>query len=137
MVRASDSYPPRRTRVQLVIKTWRGSSGGKSVGFITRRPWVQVPSPLQTRPLAMVLLLMSFIVYILYSEIFNKHYTGFSSNLSARLKSHNIYGNDWTKRYRPWKVIFTKEFTTRQEAMKFEKWLKTGAGRDYIKSIQH
>jgi putative endonuclease len=80
---------------------------------------------------------MSFTVYVLFSEKFNKHYTVFSSNLPERLRSHNEYGKDWTARYRPWKLIFTKEFETKEEAMAYEKWLKTGAGREFIKALPH
>jgi len=57
---------------------------------------------------------MKVTVYILFSEQFNKHYySGFTSNLSKRLKSHNELGKDWTAKYRPWKIIFTKEFETK------------------------
>jgi putative endonuclease len=80
---------------------------------------------------------MKFIVYILFSEKFNKHYTGFTSNLEERLQSHNSFGKDWTAGYRPWKLIYTKEFETKREAMQYEKWLKTGVGRDFIKSLSH
>ncbi|PXY38628.1 endonuclease, partial [Flavobacterium cheongpyeongense] len=31
-----------------------------------------------------------FVVYILYSEKFKKNYTGFTSNLIERFKSHNV-----------------------------------------------
>jgi len=78
-----------------------------------------------------------FTVYILFSQHYNKHYTGFTSNLPARLLSHNEIGHDWTAKYRPWKLIYTKEFSSKQEAMIYEKWLKTGAGRDFIKTLQH
>ena len=80
---------------------------------------------------------MTHTVYILYSEKFNKHYTGYSSNLAARLFSHNDMGHGWTAKYRPWKLLYTKDFATKQEAMIYEKWLKTGVGRDYIKSLPH
>jgi putative endonuclease len=80
---------------------------------------------------------MSFTVYALYSEKYGKHYYGFTSNLPARLLSHNELGSDWTANYRPWKIIYTKEFQSKKEAMLHEKWLKTGAGRDFIKSLPH
>jgi putative endonuclease len=80
---------------------------------------------------------MLYTVYVLYSTNFKKHYTGFSSNYLERLKSHNEYGKDWTARYRPWKIIHLKEFETKAEAMAYEKWLKSGAGRDFIKSLTH
>ncbi|TMI66094.1 MAG: GIY-YIG nuclease family protein [Bacteroidetes bacterium] len=78
-----------------------------------------------------------FSVYILYSELHNKHYTGFTSDLEQRLNSHNEFGKDWTSRYRPWKLIYKKEFENKNLAMVYEKWLKTGAGRDFIKTLPH
>ncbi len=78
---------------------------------------------------------MLFTVYILYSADHQKHYTGFTSNLAQRLLSHNELGKDWTAKYRPWKLIFTKEFEIKNEAMEYEKWLKTGMGRDFIKTL--
>ena len=80
---------------------------------------------------------MTYIVYILYSALHNKHYTGYTSNIALRLKSHNEFGKGWTSKYRPWIVIYTKEFSSKQEAAEFEKWLKTGAGRDFIKTLPH
>ena len=79
-----------------------------------------------------------FTTYVLYSEKFMKHYTGYTSNLEKRLLSHQELGNkDWTTKFRPWKLIFTKEFSCKSDAMKFEKWLKTGSGRDFIKRLPH
>ena len=80
---------------------------------------------------------MKYIVYILFSEKYQKHYTGYTSNLELRLESHNKLGNDWTAKYRPWKLIFTKEYSDKAEAMQYEIWLKTGIGREFIKSIPH
>ena len=80
---------------------------------------------------------MKFTVYILYSESSSKHYTGFTSNMEARLESHNYLGKDWTAGYRPWKLIYTKIFESKQDAMIHEKWLKTGVGRDFIKTLPH
>jgi putative endonuclease len=80
---------------------------------------------------------MTFTVYILFSANSNKHYTGFTSNLEQRLLSHNELVIDWTARYRPWKLIYTKAFDNKNEAMVYEKWLKTGVGRDFIKTIQY
>jgi putative endonuclease len=54
-----------------------------------------------------------------------------------RLESHNKLGNDWTARYRPWKLIFSKDFAEKEEAMVYEKWLKSGVGRDFIKTLEH
>jgi putative endonuclease len=80
---------------------------------------------------------MSYTVYILYSETHKKHYVGFTSNISIRIKSHNEYGKDWTSRYRPWELIYSKEFPVKTEAMAYEKWLKSGVGREFINSLPH
>ena len=80
---------------------------------------------------------MTFTVYILFTEQYKKHYTGFTSNLEFRIKSHNEFGHDWTSKYRPWKLIYSKVFTNKKEAMTYEKWLKSGVGRDFIKTLEH
>ena len=79
---------------------------------------------------------MPYIVYILFSASGNKHYTGFTTDLTQRLLSHNELGKGWTKSYRPWIVIYTKEFETKQEAMEYENWLKSGVGRDFVKTLK-
>ncbi len=77
-----------------------------------------------------------FVVYILYSEKFKKNYTGFTSNLIERFKSHNLLETKgFTIKYRPWKVIYVEFFNSKTEAMKREKYLKTGIGREFIKHL--
>ena len=78
-----------------------------------------------------------FIMYVLFSGPHQKHYTGFTSNLADRLLSHQALGKDWTSKFRPWKLIYTKEFIEKREAMQYEKWLKTGVGRAFIKKLEH
>jgi putative endonuclease len=73
----------------------------------------------------------------LFSKQHKKHYTGFTSNLEERMLSHNFLGKDWTAKYRPWQIIYTKHFGEKNEAIKYEKWLKSGTGRDFIKTIVH
>ena len=80
---------------------------------------------------------MQFTVYILFSKNHQKHYTGFTTDLEQRLLSHNELGKDWTSKFRPWKLIYTKQFDNKQEALLHEKWLKTGIGRDFIKTLSH
>ena len=80
---------------------------------------------------------MHFTVYVLYSDKAKKHYTGFTGNLIERLKSHNELGDEWTARYRPWRLIFQKDFEAKLDAMKYEQWLKKGQGRAFIKTLPH
>lgn len=77
-----------------------------------------------------------FVVYILFSEEYNKTYVGFTSNLIERFKSHNYLSkNGYTIKFRPWIVIHVEFFTTKSEALKREKLFKTGKGRELIKEI--
>ncbi|WP_166920118.1 GIY-YIG nuclease family protein [Flavobacterium poyangense] len=78
----------------------------------------------------------NFVVYILYSEKFNKSYTGFTSNLIQRFKSHNLLETKgYTLKFRPWKVIYVEFFNSKVEAMKREKYLKSGIGREFVKNL--
>ncbi len=75
-----------------------------------------------------------FVVYILYSARFNKHYTGYTSNLIERFKSHNLLSKKgWTIKYRPWKVTYVEFFNSKAKAMNREKFLKSGKGREWLK----
>ncbi len=76
-----------------------------------------------------------YTVYVLYSATYQKTYVGFTSNLEQRMLSHNELGKGWTKRYRPWRVLYTEKYKVKREAMRREKELKTGKGRDFIKSL--
>ena len=80
---------------------------------------------------------MHFTVYVLYSDTAKKHYTGFTGNLIERLKSHNELGDEWTARYRPWRLIFQKDFEAKLDAMKYEQWLKKGQGRAFNNTLPH
>jgi len=49
--------------------------------------------------------------------------------------SHNQLGKKgFTCRYRPWKLIHTETFSSKQQAMKREKELKSSRGRNYIRT---
>jgi len=75
-----------------------------------------------------------YFVYVLYSQKFDKIYIGFTSNLDERFKSHNELGKKgWTISYRPWQIIHTEAFENKADAMKREKELKGGKGRDWIR----
>ena len=78
--------------------------------------------------------LRMFIVYVLYSQTFDKIYIGFTSNLEERIKSHNELGKKgWTVAFRPWQIIHTEVFENKADAMKREKELKGGKGREWVR----
>lgn len=72
-------------------------------------------------------------VYVLYSEKFNKIYIGQTDNLERRLFEHNNgLLSSYTKSYKPWNILYTEEYSTRSEALKREKQLKSQKGREFI-----
>ena len=76
-----------------------------------------------------------YYVYIIKSEE-GFIYTGQTDNPQRRLFEHNNHSlSRWTKKGNNWKIVHLEEFLTRAEAMKREKWLKTGKGREFLKSI--
>ena len=78
-----------------------------------------------------------YYTYILYSKTFDKTYVGFTSDLAARLIAHNHEKNtSWTRRYQPWELFYFEQFATKTEAMSREKELKSGVGREFIKSLK-
>jgi len=77
-----------------------------------------------------------YYVYVIKSETRNYTYIGLSDNVERRLGEHNSGKNRTTRPYRPFNLILTEQFETRAEARKREKYLKSGSGREYIKTLQ-
>ena len=67
---------------------------------------------------------MTYTVYVLFSEKYNKIYIGYTSNLIQRFISHQLLGKDWTAKYRPWMVIYCEYFSDKSDAHKREIQLK-------------
>ena len=80
---------------------------------------------------------MPYWVYILKSETTGKLYIDQTSDLEKRLMRHNseeMGATRFTHRQRgPRLLIYSEELKTRSEAMKGEKFLKSGRGREWIK----
>ena len=75
---------------------------------------------------------MPFYTYVLISEE-GFHYTGSCADLEQRLENHRKRTTHFTKKGTQWKLIYSTEFPSRSEAVKYEKWLKSGAGREWLK----
>ena len=61
-------------------------------------------------------------------------YIGMTEDIDKRLLEHNNKAlSFWTKRGNNWKLVYQEEFTNKAEALKREKWLKSGVGRTYLK----
>ncbi len=75
-----------------------------------------------------------YFVYVLFSPKIGKYYTGHSADVRVRLEQHNNSIRGWSSRGKPWKLVYTEEYSTRSDAMKREKFLKSGKGREFLKS---
>jgi putative endonuclease len=76
-----------------------------------------------------------FVVYVLYSEKYQKIYIGYTSSLIERYKSHNHLSNKgYTCKFRPWIVVYVEFHNEKEIAIMREKQLKSSRGRDFIKT---
>ena len=78
-------------------------------------------------------LLMKYFVYILKSQKNNDIYVGSTENLTKRIKLHNFGKVKSTKPYGPWTLLESKEFDSRSEAVRQEKFMKTGQQKEMLK----
>ena len=74
------------------------------------------------------------IVYMLRSDRNpSRHYTGLTSDFEQRLQWHNAGQNVDTAKDRPWSLVVSFRFTSEALARKFERYLKSGSGREFAK----
>lgn len=76
-----------------------------------------------------------YYVYILEDISTGSRYTGHTNNLERRLHEHTSKQSSFTSVRGPYRLLYTENFATRAEAMKREKYLKTGKGREELKKL--
>ena len=62
-------------------------------------------------------------------------YVGIAKDVPHRLLQHNAGQTRSTRGRRPFRLIYTEEYATRPLARVREKYLKTGTGREYVKTL--
>ena len=73
-------------------------------------------------------------VYILKSICSpHEYYVGITSDPHARLAAHNDGLSPHTSRHRPWRALVVIEFDEEAPAIEFERYLKTGSGREFAR----
>ena len=75
-----------------------------------------------------------YFVYVLLSKKDGKFYIGQTQDLTQRIRRHILGYVKSTKNRRPFELVYQEQFETRSEAMKKEKYLKSGAGHEYLRS---
>jgi len=68
-----------------------------------------------------------YYVYILKLSDGN-FYTGYSDDLVRRIKEHHSGDVNTTKKFLPCKLVTYLAFSSKNKAIKFERYLKTGSG---------
>jgi putative endonuclease len=76
-----------------------------------------------------------YYVYLLKSETTKKMYVGYSKDLKKRLSEHNSKVTKSTRSGIPWKLIYYEAFENKIDALREEKFLKSGKGRERIKYL--
>ena len=60
-------------------------------------------------------------------------YRGHTSDLAARIATHNSRKSPHTAKYAPWKLRFYAAFESLEQAQRFEQYLKTCSGHAFAK----
>ena len=76
--------------------------------------------------------IMNYFVYVLKNHK-GELYIGQTNNVGKRLIRHNSGMEKSTRNKGPYELIYQERFLTRSEAIKREKRLKFGKGREWIK----
>ena len=77
-----------------------------------------------------------FNVYALKSIFRNYIYVGLTDNMDRRFMQHQKGREKTTRSYRPFEIILTESYNSRVDARKREKYLKSGVGKEYLRSIE-
>ena len=71
-----------------------------------------------------------YYVYFLRSKKNQKIYVGFTKkDVSSRLQEHNSGTNKFTRQNRPFVLLYYEEYFCKKDALKREKFYKSGFGR--------
>ena len=66
----------------------------------------------------------NYYVYIIYSELGDCYYRGYSENPKKRLIQHNNQESKFTSRFSDWRLVYVEKMETKREALIREKGLK-------------
>jgi len=76
-----------------------------------------------------------FITYIIFSPKISRFYTGQTEDLVRRLDEHNRGKTPFLASGMPWKIVFSKVFDSRHEAIKLERFIKKEVLPDFLTII--
>jgi predicted GIY-YIG superfamily endonuclease len=62
-----------------------------------------------------------------------QHYVGLTHDLKQRLADHKEGRSPHTRKFKPWRLVAYTAFADEQTAQAFEKYLKSGSGKTFLK----
>ena len=74
-----------------------------------------------------------YYTYVLKSNKDNKLYIGYTENLKKRFEEHGVGKVDATRNRRPLILVYYEACLSKKNALKREKYFKTGFGRKFLK----
>jgi len=74
--------------------------------------------------------------YAIKSYVRDYIHVGMTNNINRRLAEHNNGENRSTKAYKPFVLIWKEQFKSRIEARAREKYLKSGIGKEFLKTLK-
>ena len=74
-------------------------------------------------------------MYAIKSEVNGDIYVGMALDANKRLREHNSGKNRYTKGLKPWILIYTETHPDWESGRKREKYLKSGVGKEFLKSL--
>jgi len=74
-------------------------------------------------------------LYILHSASIDRYYVGISHDPKQRLHYHNTAKTGWTKRGRPWRLVFKQKIGTKEAALRIERFVKAQKSQQFIQRI--
>ncbi|MEK7567403.1 MAG: GIY-YIG nuclease family protein [Patescibacteria group bacterium] len=78
-----------------------------------------------------------YAVYVLRSLKNDKRYIGYSGKTpEERLKEHNSGSNKFTRLNKPFVLIYSESFEEKRNAIKRERYLKSGKGREFLDNLK-
>jgi putative endonuclease len=77
-----------------------------------------------------------FWVYVLRSQLTGRRYVGQCADIDRRLIQHNSGHTRATRHQRPWALIHREPYNTRIDAVRRERFLKSGQGRDWLDRLE-
>ncbi len=78
---------------------------------------------------------MNHYVYVISSQKRKYIYVGLTNNISRRLLQHNGCRERTTKAYAPFHTLLIEGYENRPLARRREKYLKSGAGKEFLKRL--